>query len=687
MKKITLFIFLFFVWTCSKDSPTKSEPVPQPPSVNNLNIVTNEETPVTFTMTGSDPEGSSITFSISTEPENGTLTVSGAAGTYTPKINYHGQDTFTYIASDGTLSSKAALVTVTINPVDDEPNAMDVSGVTNEDQSVILTLRAEEYDGDNISFSIKRDPYNGTVTISGNQATYTPNENYYGSDSFTFEAMDSNARSILNTATASITINPVNDAPTMESTDGESIQFSTLELNLTGTDLDGDNLTFYVSDDPLYGTVELDSNTLIYYPNTAWHGIDSLKVQAFDGYLYSEPVSINITFKVFFQSSPINYLKTGYENKHTELWLPIEKVYVDAGMNLFPIILDGFFSRYGLLESAGIADFNGDGFEDIIYAKFGTDDFQTTYGLELLINNQDNETFTFDNSLLLNKPSSVGPRESKISDLNNDGKPDFILAPTGIHNGTGGIPSILMSSNEGYNYSELELPRSWYHGLAVGDINNDNLIDLIFPDNYGSHGLYLMKNQGEGIFEISDLNDGSFDGIGNFELYDINKDGFLDLVASGFNDDPPWDNNSENENIGSTIGIFWGDGVSFSGQNFTSGSGYLLRGSASQDTVFWDLNNDGNEEIITVFFSDQFSYRNEVRVFEHDGSYNYSDQTDKFLENPSVGWDNQAIVWLRAQDIDNDGFVDIFASDKRPLEFEDKIPPHWEWDGNILKRK
>lgn len=688
MKKISLFIFLFFVWTCSKDSPTKSEPVPQPPTVNNLNIVTYEETPVTFTMTGSDPEGSSITFSISTEPENGTLTVSGAAGTYTPKINYHGQDTFTYIASDGTLSSKAALVTVTINPVDDEPNAMDVSGVTNEDQSVILTLRAEEYDGDNISFSIKRDPYNGTVTISGNQATYTPNENYYGSDSFTFEAMDSNARSILNTATASITINPVNDAPTMESTDGESIQFSTLELNLTGTDFDGDNLTFYVSENPLHGEIQIDSNSLIFNPNPAWHGEDSLKVQAFDGYLYSDPVSIYINYEMYFQPSPLDYFKTGYENKHSSLWLSPWKIYEDAGLQIFPTILEGHPSQYGFEESATQVDINGDGFEDVLFFKGASDDFQIDHAVEILINDQNNN-FVFDNSLFLDKPTMFTPRETKIGDFNNDGKPDIFAAGHGVHSGGGGMAYIILSEEKGYRLKSFEdqLDFLFWHNFATGDVDNDGDLDVYLLANGGGDASSVLFNDGKANFTVYDVPIGSkypvhFNGMYNSEFYDINNDGFLDVINSG-----GWDNP---EGGRSQISIFWGDGTgNYNFDNFVSVSS-KDHPCGMGDVEIYDINNDGKDEIIAVFMfiqcGDFNGLRETLRVFEHDGDFNYSDQTEKFVDSPDVGLDNSAMVWIRAQDIDNDGNVDVFHSHMIE-EYNHMKIQHWEWNGTILERK
>ena len=291
MKKLLIIFTATLIWTCS--SPTKSEPAPQPPTVNNLSITTNEDTPTTFTMTGTDPEGAALTFSISTQPQHGTVTASGAAGTYTPNENYNGTDTFAYIASDGALSSTAGLVTVTVTAVDDDPNTMNVSAVTDEDNAVEITLEAEEYDGDTISFNIKDNPANGAVTLSGDKATYTPNENYFGSDSFTFEAVDTTAKTILNTATASITINPINDAPAVEDMqEVEGVEDTELTITLTGTDIDGDNLSFEVDTAPTQGTITENGTTFTYTPNQDFYGADSLTYKAYDGTEYSEAKKI-----------------------------------------------------------------------------------------------------------------------------------------------------------------------------------------------------------------------------------------------------------------------------------------------------------------------------------------------------------------------------------------------------------
>ncbi|MEA4931871.1 MAG: Ig-like domain-containing protein, partial [Anaerolineaceae bacterium] len=146
------------------------------------------------------------------DPANGTLTLNADGSfTYTPAANYHGTDTFTYKANDGTLDSKTATVTITVTPVNDAPVAQDQSVTTAEDTAKAITLVATDADGDTLTYAIVAQPAQGSVTLVGNVATYTPAANYNGPDSFTFKANDGTLDS--NTATVTITVTPVNDAP------------------------------------------------------------------------------------------------------------------------------------------------------------------------------------------------------------------------------------------------------------------------------------------------------------------------------------------------------------------------------------------------------------------------------------------------------------------------------------------
>jgi hypothetical protein len=148
MRQLSLLKFVMgalIIWACSGgDSPT--EPKIELPTVQNIEFTLEEDTSKTFAFMGSDPLNRALTYSVSTQPQHGTLTINAGAGTYTPNANYHGADTFAYIATNVDGSSNIGTIVATITPVDDEPNSMDVSATTDEDNAIDITLQAEEYD-------------------------------------------------------------------------------------------------------------------------------------------------------------------------------------------------------------------------------------------------------------------------------------------------------------------------------------------------------------------------------------------------------------------------------------------------------------------------------------------------------------------------------------------------------------
>ena len=295
MKKFWIIISVCWLWTCG-GSPT--EPDIELPTVQNIEFTLEEDTSKTFTFMGSDPLNRALTYSVSTQPQHGTLTINAGAGTYAPNANYHGADTFAYIATNVDGSSNIGTIVATITPLDDEPNSMDVTATTDEDNAIEITLQAEEVDGDNIEFQVRNNPSNGSVSISGTTATYTPNSNWNGTDTFNFEAVDSNAKSVLNVATATITVNPVNDAPTVEnygSSEGPHELFINKSLNFefAGNDYDEDSLTYEIVDNPENGTVSLSGNTATYNASNI-SGSDNFTYRAYDGTVYSNTATVFI---------------------------------------------------------------------------------------------------------------------------------------------------------------------------------------------------------------------------------------------------------------------------------------------------------------------------------------------------------------------------------------------------------
>jgi VCBS repeat-containing protein len=162
-------------------------------------------------LSADDADGDTLTYSIVAQPQHGTLSGAAPNLTYTPNANYSGEDFFTFQANDGALDSNLATVSISISAKNDAPVAQNGTVTTNEDQTKSITLTASDAESDALAYSIVTLPQHGTLSGSGANRTYTPNANYNGSDSFTFKTTDGTTES--NTATVSVTVTPVNDAP------------------------------------------------------------------------------------------------------------------------------------------------------------------------------------------------------------------------------------------------------------------------------------------------------------------------------------------------------------------------------------------------------------------------------------------------------------------------------------------
>ena len=111
--------------------------------------------------------------------------------------------------------------------------AQSVSG--DEDTSQSITLSGSDPDGDELTYAIASGPSNGSATLSGNTVTYTPNENYSGSDSFTFTVSDETITSA--PATVSISVNPVTEQTVSYVIWTDKSSGKIQRSNLDGTDI------------------------------------------------------------------------------------------------------------------------------------------------------------------------------------------------------------------------------------------------------------------------------------------------------------------------------------------------------------------------------------------------------------------------------------------------------------------
>jgi VCBS repeat-containing protein len=271
----------------------------------------NEDTALMVTLPGilandSDVDGDALTAALVANVTRGTLVFNpNGSFTYMPNTNYHGVDTFTYRATDGVLTSAVATVTITINPTNDAPAAIDDAYITLEDTALtilphgILTNDVD-VDGDVLTALLVNTTTHGTLSLSNNGAfVYTPNLNYTGVDTFTYRATDSTLTS--GVATVTITVLPVNDAPVALNDSYTVNEDTTLLVPAAGvlvndSDVDGDLLSAALLSNPSNGTLTLSNNgSFVYRASTNYNGTDTFTYRATDGSLTSGVATVTIT--------------------------------------------------------------------------------------------------------------------------------------------------------------------------------------------------------------------------------------------------------------------------------------------------------------------------------------------------------------------------------------------------------
>ncbi|WP_257969434.1 tandem-95 repeat protein, partial [Vibrio parahaemolyticus] len=223
-----------------------------------------EDTPTIIKVLGNDTfEGGDQVVSLDTNngPANGTVSVNpDGSVTYTPNDNYHGTDSFTYIVTSGGVS-ESTTVNVDVTPVNDAPVAKDDIATTQEDTAVTIDALPNDTDADGDKLSIESASVpkeQGTVEVVDGKLVFTPAENFNGDAEITYTVTDGQ---LTDEAKVTVTVNPVNDAPTIkvdavESITEDAVNTDTVVATLTVRDTD-------TPEDQL--TVSLENNSNGYF--------------------------------------------------------------------------------------------------------------------------------------------------------------------------------------------------------------------------------------------------------------------------------------------------------------------------------------------------------------------------------------------------------------------------------------
>lgn len=125
---------------------------------------------------------------------------------YIPEPDFNGIDNFSYRASDGSDTSNVVMVTITVTPVNDTPQAVDDSIATEGDDPFDISVLANDIGlGDGpVTITIESLPGEGIVEVIDNQIRYQPQGGYRGTDAFSYTVTDADGEN--HTATVEVTI-------------------------------------------------------------------------------------------------------------------------------------------------------------------------------------------------------------------------------------------------------------------------------------------------------------------------------------------------------------------------------------------------------------------------------------------------------------------------------------------------
>jgi len=319
-------------------------------------------------------------------------------------------------------------------------------------------------------------------------------------------------------------------------------------------------------------------------------------------------------------------------------------------------------------------DFDNDGDEDI----FSYD------GYDLKINPTPNPpavVYLNDSSKLNRKVLSFlsikNPHASKvlIGDFNNDSLPDVfgsvaIDQPNGVPFPTmTDVSHLILNSKTGFNkIKEFDEIKGYWYTSCSGDIDNDGDIDIIMfnfhqipPIGNGVKSVVLI-NDGLGNFKSDTTGIGNIPFVSQSELFDINKDGFLDLALKYSKPSfTPTTNRSTN------IMILWGNGKNF---NLNRKTEWVM--SDNNTIINIDFMNIDNDNLFEILLSNEDEFgKFSIHLFKsEDSGKSFIDKTSIYIDNNKCN----KFAHMRVQDIDKNGKLDLFSGDKREKN-------RWEWNG------
>lgn len=260
-----------------------------------------------------DTAGTVLVLANDSDPDGGTLTVTGIAGpshgsaiinsgtsiTYTPTANFNGSDSLTYTLSDGQGGVATGTVTITVTAVNDLPVAV-ADTATSTAGAVTIAVLANDTDaeGNTLSISAVTQGAHGNVVISGTSVIFTPVAGFSGTDTFTYTVSDGTG-----TATGTVTVTIVAAANVAPVAVDDSVNVrkdtpKTINVLANDTDANGGALQVSTTTAPAHGSLVVNAdNTITYTPAAGFTGSDTFTYTVRDSGGLTDIGTVNVTVK------------------------------------------------------------------------------------------------------------------------------------------------------------------------------------------------------------------------------------------------------------------------------------------------------------------------------------------------------------------------------------------------------
>lgn len=231
----------------------------------------------------------------------------GATGAIGYKINYGFENGYICNVDAFVIGINGTTDTYDFEPSSSNtpPVAENDSYTTKEDTQLAVSepgilINDTDANDDPLTAILVTDVSSGNLALNADGSfIYTPDDDFYGTDTFTYVANDDFAES--NIATVNIAVTPANDAPVANDQSVTTDRDTAKAITLTATDVDGDPLTWIIVDTPAHGTLSGTAPNLIYTPDENYYRQVSFTFKVNDGKVDSNVATVRISVTGFYR--------------------------------------------------------------------------------------------------------------------------------------------------------------------------------------------------------------------------------------------------------------------------------------------------------------------------------------------------------------------------------------------------